>query len=63
MRTSSSAAIAAEEVVSVNTVKTQLKSLYRKLGVSSRDEAIAVAIDRHLVVDHDAPRQQRAADK
>lgn len=54
MRTSSAAAIAAEEVVSVNTVKTQLKSLYRKLGVSSRDEAIAVAIDRHLVVDHDA---------
>ncbi|MDF1479310.1 LuxR C-terminal-related transcriptional regulator [Leifsonia sp. H3M29-4] len=51
MRTSSAASIAAEEVVSVNTVKTQLKSLYRKLGVSSRDEAIAIAIDRHLVVD------------
>lgn len=51
MRTSSAASIAAEEVVSVNTVKSQLKSLYRKLGVSSRDEAIAIALDRHLVVD------------
>lgn len=51
LHTPSTAAIAAELVVSVNTVKTQLRSLYRKLGVSSRDEAIAVALDRHLVAD------------
>lgn len=50
MRTPSAAQIAAELVVSVNTVKTQLKSTYRKLGVSTRDEAIAVAIDQHLLV-------------
>lgn len=55
MRTSSAASIAADEVVSVNTIKTQLKSLYRKLGVSSRDEAIAIALDRHLIVDHHIP--------
>lgn len=47
--TGSAAAIAAELVVSVNTVKTQLRSLYRKLGVATRDEAIAVALDRHLI--------------
>jgi len=35
--------IARELVVSVNTVKTQVKSIYRKLGVSSRDEAREVA--------------------
>lgn len=51
LRTSSVAGIASELVVSVNTVKTQLRTLYRKLGVSTRDEAIAVALDRHLVVD------------
>ncbi len=51
LRTPSTAQIAAELFVSVNTVKTQLKSLYRKLEVTSRDEAIAVALDRHLVGD------------
>ncbi|MEN2738501.1 LuxR C-terminal-related transcriptional regulator [Microbacterium sp. X-17] len=50
MRQGSPAKIASELVVSVNTVKTQLRSIYRKLGVSSRDEAIAVALDRHLLV-------------
>jgi LuxR family maltose regulon positive regulatory protein len=29
--------------VSQNTVKTQLRSIYRKLGVSSRDEAVREA--------------------
>lgn len=53
LQTSSAAKIAADQVVSVNTVKTQLRSLYRKLGVSSRDEAIAVALDRHLIVESD----------
>lgn len=51
MRQSSPARIASELVVSVNTVKTQLRSIYRKLQVSNRDEAIAVALDRHLLAD------------
>jgi LuxR family maltose regulon positive regulatory protein len=38
--------IAAELHMSVNTLKTHLKSVYRKLGVGSRDEAVAHA--RHL---------------
>lgn len=49
LRTGSATEIASELVVSRNTVKSQLRSLYRKLGASSRDEAIAIAIDRHLV--------------
>lgn len=49
----SHAAIAARLNVSVNTVKSQLRSVYRKLGVSTRDEAIAVALDRHLVVERE----------
>ena len=53
MRTGSPARIASDLVVSVNTVKTQLRSVYRKLGVSSRDEAIAVALDRHLLAAND----------
>ncbi|MFV9429647.1 LuxR C-terminal-related transcriptional regulator [Rhodococcus aetherivorans] len=40
--------IAKEQFVTLNTVKTQLRSLYRKLGVHSREEAIAQA--RRLVV-------------
>ncbi|MGV2982666.1 LuxR C-terminal-related transcriptional regulator [Microbacterium sp. AGC85] len=51
--TSSASQIAAELTVSKNTVKTQLKSLYRKLGASSRDEALAIAVDRHLIVEND----------
>jgi LuxR family maltose regulon positive regulatory protein len=35
--------------VSVNTVKTNLKSIYRKLGVSSRSEAVAVARESALL--------------
>jgi LuxR family maltose regulon positive regulatory protein len=49
LRTGSAADIASELVVSRNTVKSQLRSLYRKLGASTRDEAIAIAIDRHLL--------------
>lgn len=48
VNTPSNAAIAKELIVSVNTVKTQLRSIYRKLEVSNRDEAIAVALARHL---------------
>jgi len=40
------AEIAQELIVSRNTVKTQVSSIYRKLGVSRRAEASAVA--RHL---------------
>ncbi|MEN0083362.1 MAG: helix-turn-helix transcriptional regulator [Leifsonia sp.] len=49
----SHAAIAAELGVSVNTVKSQLRSVYRKLGASTRDEAIAVALDRNLMVERE----------
>ncbi|QZY53514.1 helix-turn-helix transcriptional regulator [Leucobacter tenebrionis] len=36
--------------VSLNTVKTQLRSVFRKLGVSSRDEAIARAAQFSIFV-------------
>ncbi len=35
--------IAEQETVSINTIKTQLKSIYRKLKVSNRKEAIRIA--------------------
>lgn len=35
--------ISAERVVSINTVRTQARSLYRKLGAGNRDEALAAA--------------------
>ncbi|MFI5059961.1 MAG: response regulator transcription factor [Actinomycetales bacterium] len=53
MQSGSPARIASDLVVSVNTVKTQLRSIYRKLEVSSRDEAIAVALHRHLLAEGD----------
>jgi DNA-binding CsgD family transcriptional regulator len=43
------AALAAALHVSPNTIKTQLKSLYRKLGCSNRDDAVNVAIRLHLI--------------
>ena len=43
------AAIARELVVSTNTVKTQLKSIYRKLDVSNRDEAREAAAELNLL--------------
>lgn len=49
LRTSRVPEVAQELGVSVNTVKSQIRSIYRKLDVSNRDEAIAVALDRHLV--------------
>lgn len=41
--------MAAELFVSPNTVKSHLKSLYRKLGVRGREEALTVAMHRHLL--------------
>jgi LuxR family maltose regulon positive regulatory protein len=41
--------IAAEFTVSVNTVKSHLRSIYTKLGVSSRREAVARARDSGLL--------------
>jgi LuxR family transcriptional regulator, maltose regulon positive regulatory protein len=41
--------IASELYVSHNTVKTQIRSIYRKLGVTTRAEAVALARERGLL--------------
>lgn len=43
------AQIGSELFLSVNTVKSNLKNVYRKLGVRSRAEAVAVAREAGLV--------------
>lgn len=48
-RTASVSDIAAELFVSVNTVKSQLRSIYRKLGAGNREEALTVALFHHLI--------------
>ena len=45
----SNADIAQELVVSINTIKTHVKSIYRKLNVSSRDEAREMARELRLL--------------
>lgn len=42
-------AVAVRLFVSVNTIKTQLRSIYRKLGVSSREDAVRVAKYRGML--------------
>jgi LuxR family maltose regulon positive regulatory protein len=51
---SSEREIAAQLVVSFNTVHSQVKSIYRKLGVSSRADAVALAREQRLL--GDSPR-------
>lgn len=48
-RRGTTAEIAAAFHVSPNTIKSQLKSLYRKLGCSTREEAINAALRLHLI--------------
>jgi LuxR family maltose regulon positive regulatory protein len=43
------AEIAAELGVSVNTVKAHMQSIYRKLGVARRSDAVAQARDRGIL--------------
>ena len=41
--------LAAELYLSVNTLKTHLRNLYRKLGVQSREQALRAARDYRLL--------------
>ena len=41
--------IAGELFVSINTIKTHLKSIYRKLGASDRREAVRLARELRLI--------------
>lgn len=55
VHTASHKEIAAELFISTNTVKTHIKSLYRKLGAGGREEALTIAMHRHLLTSVDAP--------
>ena len=52
--TASYVQMAATLYISRNTVKTHLQSIYQKLGVSSRSDAIQRAMDLRLLLDHPA---------
>jgi LuxR family maltose regulon positive regulatory protein len=45
----STAEIAAEMYISVNTVKSHLRSVYRKLSAAHRNEAVRRARQLHLI--------------
>jgi LuxR family maltose regulon positive regulatory protein len=49
MPTSTYLEIGATLYISHNTVKTHLRSIYHKLGVVSRSQAIQRAVDLHLL--------------
>ncbi|WP_069387776.1 helix-turn-helix transcriptional regulator [Cellulosimicrobium cellulans] len=56
MRHATAAEISRSLMVSVNTVKSQLRSVYRKLGVRRREDALAKGIDLGLIAaDHVDP--------
>lgn len=48
-RSASTAEIARAQGVSVNTVKSQLRSVYRKLGAHAREDALAIALREGLL--------------
>ena len=52
--------VADQLVVSTNTVKTQAQAIYRKLGVSSRAEAVACAQAAGLIHPNDVPPVEAA---
>ena len=64
-RHATAAEISLSLTVSVNTVKSQLRSVYRKLGVRCRDDALAKGIDLGLIVsehmDPSSARRERRA--
>jgi LuxR family maltose regulon positive regulatory protein len=49
MDSGAAADIARDLYVSPNTVKSQLRSIYRKLGAANRQEAIMIAVERQLL--------------
>jgi LuxR family maltose regulon positive regulatory protein len=53
VHTSSIKVLASTLYVSSNTVKSQVRSIYRKLGVTNREDAIAIARGRGLLRDDD----------
>ena len=54
-----SAEIASELFVSVNTVKTHQRSIYRKLGVGTRREAVDLARARNMLEQPDPAGRAR----